>query len=124
MFPPTLKSASSGCAQNRCQLITIRSLLELEYGTLSTSGDSHRYLLKEGIRYGHILNALPGWPGPEAPRSITVAASSCTEVGLLLAKMGTCRRLCNILHKRDMAWLVCKARCLVRGSREDLKGFA
>ena len=58
-------------------------LLDLEYGALATSGDSRRYLLKNGIRYGHILNPLTGWPAPESPRSITVAASSCTEAGLL-----------------------------------------
>jgi len=58
-------------------------LLDLESGALATSGDSRRYLLKHGIRYGHILNPLTGWPDPESPRSITVAASSCTEAGLL-----------------------------------------
>jgi len=58
-------------------------LLNLEHGALATSGDSRRYLLKDGIRYGHILNPLSGWPIPESPRSITVAASSCTEAGLL-----------------------------------------
>ena len=58
-------------------------LLDLEYGALATSGDSRRYLLKDGIRYGHILNPLTGWPTPDSPRSITVAASSCTEAGLL-----------------------------------------
>jgi thiamine biosynthesis lipoprotein len=58
-------------------------LLDLEHGALATSGDSHRFLLKDGIRYGHILNPLTGWPVPESPRSITVAASSCTEAGLL-----------------------------------------
>ena len=58
-------------------------LLDLEQGALATSGDSRRYVLKEGIRYGHILNPLTGWPAPRSPRSITVAASSCTEAGLL-----------------------------------------
>jgi FAD:protein FMN transferase len=58
-------------------------VLDLESGALATSGDSRRYLLKDGIRYGHILNPLTGWPNPESPRSITVAASSCTEAGLL-----------------------------------------
>jgi FAD:protein FMN transferase len=58
-------------------------LLDLEYGALATSGDSRRYLLRDGIRYGHILNPLTGWPAPESPRSITVAAGSCTEAGLL-----------------------------------------
>lgn len=58
-------------------------LLELGHGALATSGDSRRFLLKDGTRYGHILNPLTGWPDPESPRSITVAASSCTEAGLL-----------------------------------------
>ena len=58
-------------------------LLDLEYGALATSGDSRRYLVKDGVRYGHILNPLTGWPVADSPRSITVAASSCTEAGLL-----------------------------------------
>jgi thiamine biosynthesis lipoprotein len=58
-------------------------LLDLEHGALATSGDSRRYLMKDGVRYGHILNPRTGWPVPRAPRSVTVAASSCTEAGLL-----------------------------------------
>jgi FAD:protein FMN transferase len=58
-------------------------LLDLEQGALATSGDSRRYVLKDGIRYGHILNPRTGWPVLDAPRSVTVAASSCTEAGLL-----------------------------------------
>ena len=58
-------------------------ILELEHGALATSGDSRRFLLKDGIRYGHILDPRTGWPVPNAPRSVTVAASSCTEAGLI-----------------------------------------
>ena len=58
-------------------------MLSLEHGAVATSGDSRRYLLKDGVRYGHILNPRTGWPVPGAPRSVTVAASSCTEAGLL-----------------------------------------
>jgi len=58
-------------------------LLELQHGALATSGDSRRYLLKDGVRYSHILDPRTGWPVPKAPRSVTVAASSCTEAGLL-----------------------------------------
>jgi thiamine biosynthesis lipoprotein len=58
-------------------------LLDLERGALATSGDSRRYLLRDGVRYGHILHPGTGWPVPGAPRSVTVAASSCTEAGLL-----------------------------------------
>jgi thiamine biosynthesis lipoprotein len=60
-----------------------RMILDLEHGALATSGDSRRYLLKDGVRYGHILDPRTGWPVPDAPRSVTVAASSCTEAGLL-----------------------------------------
>jgi thiamine biosynthesis lipoprotein len=60
-----------------------RMLLDLERGALATSGDSRRYVLKDGIRYGHILHPATGWPVPGSPRSITVAASTCTEAGLL-----------------------------------------
>lgn len=58
-------------------------LLELQRGALATSGDSHRFLLKDGVRYSHILDPRTGWPVAGAPRSVTVAASSCTEAGLL-----------------------------------------
>jgi len=58
-------------------------LLDLEHGALATSGDSRRYVLRDGIRYGHILHPGTGWPVLGAPRSVTVAASSCTEAGLL-----------------------------------------
>jgi thiamine biosynthesis lipoprotein len=62
---------------------TAAMMLEVEYGALATSGDSHRFLLKDGVRFGHVLNPRTGWPVPDAPRSVTVAASSCTEAGLL-----------------------------------------
>jgi FAD:protein FMN transferase len=58
-------------------------ILQLEHGALATSGDSRRYLLKEGVRFGHVLNPRTGWPVAGSPRSVTVAASSCTEAGLL-----------------------------------------
>jgi FAD:protein FMN transferase len=57
-------------------------ILELKHGALATSGDSRRYLLKNGVRFGHILDPRTGWPVAGAPRSVTVAASSCTEAGL------------------------------------------
>ncbi len=58
-------------------------ILELERGALATSGDARRFLLKDGVRYGHVLDPRTGWPVAGAPRSVTVAASSCTEAGLL-----------------------------------------
>ena len=46
-------------------------IVALNKGALATSGDTRRYLIKEGIRYGHVLNATTGWPIINAPRSIT-----------------------------------------------------
>jgi len=58
-------------------------MLHLKQGALATSGDSRRFVLREGVRYGHVLNPKTGWPVQHAPRSVTVAASSCTEAGML-----------------------------------------
>jgi thiamine biosynthesis lipoprotein len=57
--------------------------LELKQGALATSGDANRYLLRDGKRYGHILNPRTGWPVRKAPRSVTVLADTCTQAGLL-----------------------------------------
>lgn len=56
---------------------------ELVKGGLATSGDARRFLLKNGVRYGHILDPRTGWPVTDAPRSITVAGGTCTEAGIL-----------------------------------------
>ena len=58
-------------------------MLSLSAGGLATSGDARRFLLKDGKRYGHILDPRTGWPVPDAPRSITVATDSCTQAGML-----------------------------------------
>jgi thiamine biosynthesis lipoprotein len=59
------------------------SLLKLKVGALATSGDARRFLEKDGKRYSHILDPTTGWPVPGAPRSITVAADTCTQAGML-----------------------------------------
>jgi thiamine biosynthesis lipoprotein len=58
-------------------------LVELTRGALATSGDTRRYLLKDGRRYGHILDPTTGWPIRGAPRSVTVVADTCTQAGML-----------------------------------------
>lgn len=57
--------------------------IRLSRGAMATSGDSHRYLLKNGIRYSHILDPTTGWPVPDAPRSVSVIAATCLEAGML-----------------------------------------
>ena len=58
------------------------AMLDLGQGGLATSGDARRYLLKDGVRYSHILDPRTCWPVTDAPRSVTVAAASCVEAGL------------------------------------------
>jgi thiamine biosynthesis lipoprotein len=55
--------------------------IELTSGALATSGDARRAIVIDGQRYGHILNARTGWPAPGAPRSVTVAAPTCSQAG-------------------------------------------
>ncbi len=57
--------------------------IELRTGALATSGDSHRFLLRDGVRYPHILDPRTGWPVMRAPRAVTVLGDTCLEAGLL-----------------------------------------
>lgn len=58
-------------------------IVALKQGALATSGDTRRYLIKNGKRYGHVLNAKTGWPVVDAPRSITTVAPQCIQAGVL-----------------------------------------
>jgi len=58
-------------------------IIELRNGALATSGDARRYLLRDGIRYSHVLDPRTGWSVEGAASSITVAADSCTQAGML-----------------------------------------
>jgi thiamine biosynthesis lipoprotein len=57
--------------------------IELTHGALATSGDARRFLMKNGIRYSHVLDPRTGWPVTGAASSITVAADRCTQAGML-----------------------------------------
>ena len=59
------------------------ALFELHRGAIATSGDAHRYLLKDGVRYSHVLNPKTGWPVPEAPHTVSVTAPTCVEAGMM-----------------------------------------
>ena len=58
-------------------------VIQLKQGALATSGDAHRYLLKDGKRYGHVLNPKTGWPIEDPPHTVSVAAPTCVEAGML-----------------------------------------
>jgi len=58
-------------------------LFQLYSGAIATSGDANRYLLKDGIRYSHILNPKTGWSVIGAPHTVSVAAPTCIEAGMM-----------------------------------------
>lgn len=58
-------------------------VLELAGGALATSGDARRCIVVDGVRYGHVLDPRTGWPVRGAPRSVTVAAATCSEAGFM-----------------------------------------
>lgn len=60
-----------------------RASFEFKRGGIATSGDARRFVLRNGRRYGHILDPSTGWPVEGAPRSVTVVAPTCTEAGIL-----------------------------------------
>ena len=59
------------------------SMFQLYKGAIATSGDAHRYLLKDGVRYSHILNPKTGWPIADAPHTVSIAAPTCIQAGML-----------------------------------------
>ncbi len=59
------------------------ALFKLYRGAIATSGDAHRYLLKNGVRYSHVLNPQTGWSVPGAPHTVSVAAPTCIEAGMM-----------------------------------------
>jgi FAD:protein FMN transferase len=58
-------------------------LIELMAGALATSGDTYRFVTADGTRLPHILDPHDGFPVRGAPRSVTVAAPTCTNAGML-----------------------------------------
>jgi thiamine biosynthesis lipoprotein len=59
------------------------AVIRLKGGALATSGDVFRFVMHDGVRYGHILDPRTGWPNTQSPLSVTVAAATCTEAGIL-----------------------------------------
>jgi thiamine biosynthesis lipoprotein len=58
-------------------------LFQLYSGAIATSGYANRYLLKDGKRYSHILNPKTGWSVIDAPHTVSVAAPTCIEAGMM-----------------------------------------
>ena len=63
--------------------VLYRKIIEIKQGALATSGNTKRFILSGEKIYGHILNPFTGFPVEGAPRSVSVAASTCLEAGML-----------------------------------------
>jgi thiamine biosynthesis lipoprotein len=59
------------------------AVIKLKQGALATSGDAHRFLVKDAKRYCHVLNPKTGWPVEDPPHTVSVAAPTCIEAGML-----------------------------------------
>ena len=86
----------------------LAGMLELADGALATSGDARRFLLKDGVRYGHILNPRTGRPVEQTPRSVTVAAATCIEAGMIatLAMLQGNRAEAFLKREGARAWCI------------------
>jgi len=78
-----ISRSTAGDQAWRVGIASTRRRIQLSAGALATSGDTERFVIRDGIRLGHILNAKTGWPVSGAPRSVTVAAETCTQAGML-----------------------------------------
>ncbi|MDH5544756.1 MAG: FAD:protein FMN transferase [Gammaproteobacteria bacterium] len=58
-------------------------LIKIRSSALATSGTTKRYVKKNGVRYGHIIDPRSGYPVEHAPLSVTVEAATCLEAGIL-----------------------------------------
>jgi thiamine biosynthesis lipoprotein len=58
-------------------------LIDVLEGAVATSGDTHRFVEAGGRRLCHILDPRSGLPVADAPRTVTVTASTCTQAGML-----------------------------------------
>ena len=59
------------------------AIVQLKQGGLASSGNANRFLLRKGVRFSHVLNPRTGWPVMDAPSSVTIAANSCIEAGII-----------------------------------------
>lgn len=84
-----------------CRMVLLNS------GALATSGDANRYLMRDGVRYSHVLDARTGWPVSASAHAVTVAAPSCIEAGSLatLALLNGAAAERFLAHERVPHWI-------------------
>ena len=63
--------------------LTSNERLTFQCGAVTTSGISQRQWIINGKSYSHLLNPKTGWPVINPPKSVTVAAPTCMQAGML-----------------------------------------
>lgn len=71
--------------------------VELSHGALASSGDYERSLFIDGVRYGHILNPITGWPVRR-----TVAVSVIADLCVLAGSVAT---IAMLKDEEAQTWL-------------------
>ena len=69
--------------ENPNALDNAAAVLQIRHGALATSGDTRRFIEKDGLRFGHIIDPRSGYPVANAPRSVTVLGPNCVTAGML-----------------------------------------
>jgi thiamine biosynthesis lipoprotein len=62
------------------QTDTVLQSLSMQEGALASSGDYERCIIIDGVRYGHVLNPLTGWPVKHLA-SVSVIGEFCVVAG-------------------------------------------
>jgi thiamine biosynthesis lipoprotein len=57
--------------------------INLLQGAIATSGNTHRFFIKNNKKYCHIINPKTGYPVKNPPQSVTVIYNNCTLAGIL-----------------------------------------
>ena len=90
--------------------------LGIRHGGLATSGDYERYVLIDGRRYGHIVDATTGWP-VQGLASASVIAPSCLLAGAVstLALLQPAAVGLRHLERSGLDWLAIDAEGRLHG---------
>jgi FAD:protein FMN transferase len=80
--PPPVERVWQVGIESSVQAGTASHRIQLSAGALATSGQTHKFIEVAGRRYGHIIDARTGWPTPDAPLAVTVAADTCSQAGV------------------------------------------
>lgn len=102
---PTLQPAWQVGIESGARPGAADRVVSLVNGALATSGDSRRFLQKDGVRYCHIIDPTSGWPVADAPVSVTVAADTCVQAGMISTFAMLCGpRAEQFLEQQDLKY--------------------